>query len=92
MNCNVPKTGGTNESFQFVGIEQPERRAHDGRRLTNISLQRIRQHGKPGALLYAAPYHQCQSSLLIKNATHFTQRRASVGKELQAQLAIHDAE
>ena len=77
MNCNVPKTGGTNESFQFVGIEQPERRAHDGSRLTKASLQRIRQHGKAGGspLCRAIPSVPSLPSL-CKNATHFTRSAA----------------
>jgi len=91
LNCNVLKTCGANESFQFVGIGQPEWRTHDScRRLTNVSLQCVSQHSKSGTFVYAAPHHQCESSFGTKNSTHFAQGRGPVGEELQAQLAIYD--
>jgi hypothetical protein len=92
LNCHALKTGGANEGGQFVAIGQPKWRAHDScRRLTNVSLQCFRQHGKTGTFVYTAPYHQCESSFGTKNPAHFTQGRGPIGEELQAQLAVHDA-
>ena len=62
------------------------------RGLTNVSLQCFCQHGKAGTFVYAAPYHQRESTFGTTNSTHFAQGRCPIGEELQAQLAIHDVE
>jgi hypothetical protein len=72
LNCNVLKTCGTNESFQFGGIGQPKWRAHNScGRLTNMSLQSVSQHSKSGTFVNAAPHHQRESPFGTKNPTHF---------------------
>ncbi len=45
---------------------------------------------KTGTFVYPPPHHQCESSFGVKNSAHFAQGRGPIGKELQAQLAIHN--